>query len=59
MVGILYLLCLGYGLNIGFFSKEMIFAQFHGQLCISEFVENLLEMVQMVLCSLTVDNYVI
>ena len=37
----------------------MTFAQFQGQLCIPEFVEDLLEMVQMVFCSLTEDNYVI
>ena len=37
----------------------MTLAQFHGQLWILEFVEDLLEMVQMVLCSPSVDYYVI
>ena len=46
-------------LTLDFFGKEMAFAQFHGQLCILESMENLFEMVQMVLCGLTVDNYVI
>ena len=45
------------GLNIYFFGKEMIFAQFHGEFCILEFVEDLLEMVQMVSCGLTVDKH--
>ena len=35
----------------------MVFAQFHGQLCILEFMENLFEVVQMVFCGLNADNY--
>ena len=54
-----YLLHLGYDLDIGFFDKEMAFAQFHGQLFIPEFVEDVLEMVQMGFCGLTVDKYII
>ena len=44
---------------LDFFGEEVTFTKFCGQICVLEFVQKQIEVAQIILCSLTVDDFVI